>query len=310
LSLRQCVSVLGAHDIVVVCPADMNVAAYKEISTAINFCQIDPWWQSTYRNFNRLKISPLLYWKFRRYDYILFYELDAFVFKDELDKWCQAGYDYIGAPWFEGFDKCSNDSPFIGVGNGGFSLRRTSAALRVLRSFSYVRKPKLFSYIRKPHELLRRLSSSPDKDGGMPKGQGHPEALHVDRAADWFTGKWFTCPDMLPPLLLRAARELVLGNNTFYLLNDYDGNEDLFWGLIAPGNFSWFKVASVVEARKFSFESNPRKLLELNEGQLPFGCHAWHKNDPEFWKIHITGKGDCELQTVTSGVLAKNRAPR
>src|SRR5262245_28161862 len=65
LSLRQCISILGAHDIVVVCPADMNVAAYKEISTAISFCQIHPWWQSSYRNFNRLKISPLLYWKFR-----------------------------------------------------------------------------------------------------------------------------------------------------------------------------------------------------------------------------------------------------
>jgi hypothetical protein len=153
LSFRQCISILGAHDIAVVCPAGMNVAAYKEISTAINFCHIDPSWQITYRNFNRLKINPLLYWKFRRYDYILFYELDAFVFRDELDKWCHAGYDYIGAPWFYGFNTCSNDSPFLGVGNGGFSLRRTSAALRVLRSFSYIRKP---------HELLRQLVRSPE----------------------------------------------------------------------------------------------------------------------------------------------------
>jgi hypothetical protein len=30
LSFRQCISILGAHDIVVVCPADMNVAAYKD----------------------------------------------------------------------------------------------------------------------------------------------------------------------------------------------------------------------------------------------------------------------------------------
>jgi len=274
----------------------MNVAAYKEISTAITFCQIDPWWQSSYRNFNRLKISPLLYWKFRRYDYILFYELDAFVFRDELDKWCQAGYDYIGAPWFDGFERCSNDSPFLGVGNGGFSLRRISAALRVLRSFAYLRKP----------QLMRRLSHNagpPSSHAVMAMTDPGVLRVHRDNMSPGI------CPDMLPPLLLQkrlgqrpsirkrraldnliavAARGLVLGNNTFYPLNDFDGHEDLFWGLIARRNFNWFKVASFDEARKFSFECNPRKLFELNGNQLPFGCHSWQKYDPEFWAAHIT----------------------
>jgi Protein of unknown function (DUF5672) len=243
LSLQQCISILDGRDLVVVCPSEMDVSSYRRISERIDFYHIDPWWQSTYRSFNRLKISPLLYWKFRRYDYILFYELDAFVFRDELDHWCEAGYDYIGAPWFQGFDNCSYDSPFLGVGNGGFSLRRTSSALRVLRSFSYIRKPRELYW--------------------------EQQKLRFDNS-------------------LAIIRNLTLRNNTFYPLNDFSGNEDLFWGLIASRNFPFFKVAPIEEARKFSIECNPRKLFELNGNQLPFGCHAWQKYDPEFWVPHIT----------------------
>jgi len=271
LSLRQCISILGAYDIVVVCPHDINVAEYKELSTAINFCRINPWWLSSSRHFNRLKISPLLYWKFRRYDYILFYELDAYVFKDELDRWCRAGYDYIGAPWFCGFGECSNDSAFLGVGNGGFSLRRTSAALRVLRSFSYIRRP----------------PQSPWLDELYPYEAAAFQGIdHIDRTLGRHP---LVQKRLLGNLMPAAIRNTVLGNNTFYLLNDYIGHEDIFWGLIAPRNFSWFKVAPVDAARKFSFEYNPRRLFELNQNQLPFGCHAWNRIDPDFWEIYIAG---------------------
>jgi hypothetical protein len=249
LSLRQCVSTLDGHDVVVVCPSGMDVSSYRKIAERIDFYHIHPRWQRTYRSFNRLKISPLLYWSFRRYDYILFYELDAFVFRDELDHWCEAGYDYIGAPWFEGFDKCSYDPPFLGVGNGGFSLRRTSAALRVLRSFSYIRKPRELFY-----DLIW------DQQG---------QKCRFDKS-------------------LAVIKKLTLRNNTFYALNDFSGNEDIFWGLIASKNFSWFKVAPADEARRFSIEGNPRKLFGLNGNQLPFGCHAWQRYDPEFWIPHIT----------------------
>ena len=64
-------------------------------------------------------------------------------------------------------------------------------------------------------------------------------------------------------------------------------NEDVFWGVIAPKTFEWFKVAEPEQALKFSFEVMPRKLSELNNNQLPFGCHAWEKHDPDFWKPFI-----------------------
>ena len=149
---------------------------------------------------------------------------------------------------------------FWGVGNGGLSLRRTRTALRVLRSFSYIWKPR---------ELLHGPASAP---------------IELVNVLTWeFREKNRRCDS-----LRTALRNLVFGNNTFYPLNDFSVHEDLFWGLIAARNFSWFKVAPVEEARKFSIEGNPRQLFALNRNQLPFGCHAWSKHDREFWAPYIT----------------------
>jgi hypothetical protein len=121
-----------------------------------------------------------------------------------------------------------------------------------------------------PQELLRQLGGAPEIS---PDTLGRHSPVRKRRLGN---------------LMAAAARNIALGNNTFYLLNDFSEDEDIFWGLIAPKSFSWFKVASVDGARKFSFECNPRKLFELNANQLPFGCHAWQKYDPEFVTIHIT----------------------
>ena len=67
----------------------------------------------------------------------------------------------------------------------------------------------------------------------------------------------------------------------------YPFNEDGFWSYEAPKYYNKFKVADFKEALKFSFEKEPRKCFELNNHQLPFGCHAWSKYDPEFWNKFI-----------------------
>jgi hypothetical protein len=94
-------------------------------------------WQSSYQNFNRLKILPFLYRRYSQFEFILFYELDAFVFRDELIEWCNEGWDFVGAPWFEGYHLAMPDARPCGAGNGGFSLRRTSAMLRASRTWRY-----------------------------------------------------------------------------------------------------------------------------------------------------------------------------
>lgn len=137
-SLRQCFNILGKYPIVLICPTDMNVNEYVKAAPDLTVDFIDPKWQANYAMFNRLKISPLLYKKFRKFEYILFYELDAWVFRDELEEWCSKGFDYIGSPWFEGFYTAPPEAKLLGVGNGGFSLRKVNSHLKALRSWHYI----------------------------------------------------------------------------------------------------------------------------------------------------------------------------
>ncbi|MFD2284867.1 hypothetical protein GJU39_11430 [Pedobacter petrophilus] len=68
-------------------------------------------------------------------------------------------------------------------------------------------------------------------------------------------------------------------------------NEDLFWAEVIPHNFPDFKMPDIKEAMKFSFEVNPEVLFELNNHELPFGCHAWWKYNLGFWQKHINQFG-------------------
>jgi hypothetical protein len=146
IALRQCVHVLERHPISLVCPEGLDVAAYKSIAPAIKIDFIPPHWLASLRAYNRMKIVPFLYERYAAYEFMLTYELDAFVFKDELEEWCEQGWDYIGAPWFEGYTKATPSSRPLGVGNGGFSLRRISTMLRISRSWRAMR-PMLKVYL-------------------------------------------------------------------------------------------------------------------------------------------------------------------
>ena len=80
--------------------------------------------------YSRLLLSKRFYEAFSDYDYLLVYQLDCLVLRDDLDAWCRRGLDYVGAPWLPGPAARFVDEP--AVGNGGFSLRRVEAFLQVL----------------------------------------------------------------------------------------------------------------------------------------------------------------------------------
>lgn len=142
ISLKQCVKVLGRHPTRLICPEGLDVTAYRRVAEDIEVDFINPKWQKSHTTFARLRIEPFLYKRYRDYEFILFYELDAFVFRDDLEYWCDRNYDYIGAPWFEGLEAGSPDTKLIGVGNGGFSLRKPRSLLRALYSFSHIIDPR------------------------------------------------------------------------------------------------------------------------------------------------------------------------
>jgi len=85
-------------------------------------------------NYSALMLNRDFYQRFAKYKYMLLYQTDAFIFQDKLSEFCSLDYDYIGAPvpmvdpiWY-----------FIGgrVGNGGFSLRKISSAIRMLECWN------------------------------------------------------------------------------------------------------------------------------------------------------------------------------
>lgn len=92
--------------------------------------------------YSQLLMTSDFYQRFIAFEYILIYQLDAFVFLDKLAYFCSLGYDYIGAPlprwsnyWYSMKIRPGMAYiPFLSrVGNGGFSLRRVNAMLRILQ---------------------------------------------------------------------------------------------------------------------------------------------------------------------------------
>lgn len=152
-SLAQCYKILGKHRIVLICPRGLDVSEYKRIYPDAEVDFVNSRWHSSYRMFNRLKIEPFIYKRFQEFRFILFYELDAWVFSDQLDYWCSLEYDFIGAPWFQGLAAATENSAFVGVGNGGFSLRKVS---------SHLKATSVFKYIKGPSELWRAFTAEPD----------------------------------------------------------------------------------------------------------------------------------------------------
>jgi hypothetical protein len=131
-SLNQCVKVLSGYSITLVCPKGLDLMEYYLVYPDFKIEYFDIYYFKSLQGYNKLLLSTNFYKRFKAFKYILIYQLDAWVFRDELEYWCQQNYDYIGAPWFEGWDKVSFDTEFIGVGNGGFSLRKVKTFTRFI----------------------------------------------------------------------------------------------------------------------------------------------------------------------------------
>lgn len=134
-SFKTTLTVLSNHDIYVVCPKRLSgyLSVLKE-ETLLNFGVeyfADRYFSSV-NGYNHLLMSLGFYSRFHRYEYILVVQTDALVFSDQLEEWCERSYSYVGAPWFKGFERPEMPLSFLGVGNGGFSLRNVRDCLRVL----------------------------------------------------------------------------------------------------------------------------------------------------------------------------------
>ena len=268
ISLRQLFKVLGGYKIFLVGPEKLQYDSYlreaKKQNVSLKVKRFSNKFFNSIKGYNRLMISADFYNKFKRFKYMLIHQPDAYVFRDELKYWCNKSYDYIGAPWFEGWH-LSSSSKIYGVGNGGFSLRSISACIRLLKSLRYAEVlEKYKDYLSKSvmvhlPEIFSQLSAAKKKVSNFERNHD----LHED---------WFWCVSAPLHLQKFTFNNPVINQLALLLIK------------------SDFKIAPVADAIRFAFEVNPRQLFELNNEQLPFGCHACEKYDPEFWKEHIAIK--------------------
>lgn len=220
-SLIQCFKILKNHPIKFITFKELNVKKYiEEIGLCNNYSfeYFDKSYFESINGYNKLMLSKSFYKPFIKFNYLLIYQLDSWIFKDELLKWCNKGYDYVGAPWVNWpwsdyqsknltiVRKCLNKlgvNNFNLVGNGGLSLRKVNSCIANLILFYF-----------------------------------------------------------------NASR--------------FKQNEDYFFSFFITSYNPFFKVAPFSEALKFSFDVNPQVAFELNNQDLPMGCHAWHKY-LQFW---------------------------
>jgi len=244
ISLNQVFEILNNYKITFIHPKTLDINAYKKFEAF--FISFDDIYFKNIYGYNQLMMNTDFYKQFSE-KYILIYQTDCFVFKDDLMDWCEKDYDYIGAPWIRSsekipylklfFDKTisrfktyinfkengkwQNDKSLLynNVGNGGLSLRKRKKFIEILEKIPNV----VDIYLRKENS-----------------GQ-------------------------------------------FYA-------EDVFFSIEPERNGIIFSKPNYKEACKFSIENKQQKAMEINKGELPFGCHRWNK-ERNFWKPYFLQAG-------------------
>jgi hypothetical protein len=254
LSFDQACRIFSTYPICIIKPGSIpKLDGINETNKNVQFVDLHDKYFASVQTYSNLLVSLEFYKKFKKYSHILIYQLDAYVFRDELTFWCGKDFDYIGAVWFEGWGRSASAQRIIGVGNGGFSLRRTRTCIRIMRRL----------------EILRRITRS--------------VSWLIPESKIQTAGRYYF--QFLKYLRLFRIKDLTsLGT---LLTPPKSFSEDIFWSISIANSFTDFKVAAPEDAIKFSFEGHPRYLYKLNNEQLPFGCHAFQAYEPDFWEEHI-----------------------
>ena len=162
ISIQQCFKMLGDFPIIALKPTSLSLEHYPFDFSSVK--SMDDRYFKSISSYNELMMSSCFYEAFLRYPYILIHQTDAFVFNNELAKWCEMDFDYIGAPWLRpkfypdvikriketmlghgrrilNTKERATGLPSVKqlenrVGNGGFSLRKTQLFYDLCKKYS------------------------------------------------------------------------------------------------------------------------------------------------------------------------------
>lgn len=151
-SLNQICSIIkDSYEICLICSEDISLDEYNAISEKNNVKLSTLYCAKQYfagtKEYSFMLETTEFYKCFSEYQYLMIYQLDGWIFKNDLQKFIELDYDYYGSPWKLGSFGFNDDT----VGNGGVSLRKVSKFIEACQKFEsddfkkqYVDKEDLF----------------------------------------------------------------------------------------------------------------------------------------------------------------------
>jgi len=143
-NLRISLHYLQGNDIYFLTPENLHLDFLNHKFKNINFKKFPDFNFTSITNYSKLMLSVEFYESFNSYSHLLVCQTDAIVISPYLSYWLEQPYDYIGAPWPNGYELTINTTkiPVIEgircrafVGNGGLSLRRIKECLHLFNEF-------------------------------------------------------------------------------------------------------------------------------------------------------------------------------
>lgn len=252
LSLQQCLRVLNKYPITLATHRDVDLRAYQDVFLEAERPFKVVYYESSFFTsvfaYSKLLLNRDFYARFKEFDYLLIYQLDGFVFKDELSDWCSKDFDYIGAPWLKHYGYNYDGTELWKVGNGGVSLRKISTFLNAFDQPFPFKSSWFFIKSIRTKQLPTMLMT--------------------------------TLRMLLELTFSRRTVEYILQKYT-----DERVNEDCFWAEAFQGTVLEMNIPDVLTGARFCIEKKPSHVYELIGKQLPFTCHAFEKYEYEtFWK--------------------------
>lgn len=265
ISIRHLNHYLGKYDKFACVPAGSGYSLPE-----FKILEFDPKYFRSVKDNADLLMARELFEAFSEYEYMLQYELDALALSSDLEPLLNSGYDYIGAPWIKAHMVKPYGYPADSVGCSGFSLKRVSAFLKIIKGREHpwwviVNLWKKFLALSDHGEGRERLRMKQPDEKSSSKKLRHLFKKSYDI--------WSNA---------RGRTQLI---------------EDRFWSWKGRLYNPEFKIAPVSEALKFAFEIAPEKCLLLNAGKMPFGAHAWPRYNREFWEPYLLSKSTNETST-------------
>lgn len=263
ISLKRAFKVMKSRAFCFIYPEGLDLSEYKNL---VNEHRINMLYKSFNKEFfmgipgyNKLMLSSDFYKTFLDYTYLLIYQLDCYIFQDNLDYWMNKNYDYIGAIRFKTISPNTEYFELWSASNGGFSLRRVNKFASILNSNKAMYGLK---------ELYINLSYTLScKEIGI---VGKLKSLLAFPLAYFFNYK----------------------NKIKEIIHNTGINEDHFIQVELIERTHLLTTIDVENAISFGWDELPDVMYERYK-ELPMGVHAWskskkpHEKNFDFWKKFI-----------------------